>query len=175
MSGGKRYVLDANVFIEAHQKYYAFDICPGFWRALVRQHELRRVFSIDRVKDELTGSTDRLSDWANRDVPESFFKRTSDQAVINTYSKMANWVQNERQFTADAKAEFSRVADGWVVAYATANGLTVVTHEVYAPEVRKKVPIPNLCLEFQVEYCNTFGLLRDVKEQFVLRNRQVRK
>ncbi len=26
-----RYLLDANVFIEAKNLYYAFDICPGFW------------------------------------------------------------------------------------------------------------------------------------------------
>ncbi|MBF0147506.1 MAG: DUF4411 family protein [Magnetococcales bacterium] len=25
------YLLDSNVFIEAKNRYYAFDICPGFW------------------------------------------------------------------------------------------------------------------------------------------------
>ncbi len=25
------YLFDANVFIEAKNRYYAFDICPGFW------------------------------------------------------------------------------------------------------------------------------------------------
>ena len=53
MSDGKRYLLDANVFIEAHRKYYGFAICPGFWLALVRQHERKRIFSIDKVKAEL--------------------------------------------------------------------------------------------------------------------------
>jgi len=28
-------VLDAKVFIEAHKKYYAPDICPAFWNALI--------------------------------------------------------------------------------------------------------------------------------------------
>ena len=45
MSDGKRYVLDANVFIEAHQRYYALDVCPGFWLALIRQHEKQAQFS----------------------------------------------------------------------------------------------------------------------------------
>ena len=44
MSDGKRYVLDANVFIEAHQRYYALDVCPGFWLALIRQHEKQARF-----------------------------------------------------------------------------------------------------------------------------------
>ena len=26
-----KYLLDSNVFIEAKNRYYAFDICPGFW------------------------------------------------------------------------------------------------------------------------------------------------
>lgn len=28
------FLLDANVFIEAKNRYYGFDICPGFWRWL---------------------------------------------------------------------------------------------------------------------------------------------
>jgi len=28
------YLLDANVYIEAHQRYYGMDLCPGFWRWL---------------------------------------------------------------------------------------------------------------------------------------------
>ena len=52
MSGSKRYVLDANVFIEAKNKYYGFYLCPGFWKALIGQHESRHIFSIDKVRDE---------------------------------------------------------------------------------------------------------------------------
>jgi hypothetical protein len=70
MSEVKRYVLDANVFIEAEKNYYAFDICPGFWRALLRQHEARRVCSIDRIRDELVN--DALQQWVRREVPVDF-------------------------------------------------------------------------------------------------------
>lgn len=31
------YALDTNVFIEAHRRYYALDLCPEFWECLVRQ------------------------------------------------------------------------------------------------------------------------------------------
>ena len=34
----KRFLLDANVFIQAKKSYYAFDVAPGFWSALVK-HE----------------------------------------------------------------------------------------------------------------------------------------
>lgn len=171
MSGGRRYVLDANVFIEAYRKYYAFNICPGFWRALVRQHESKRVFSIDRVKSELTAGGDELSDWTKHQAPDSFFKQTLDKAVQNAFSLMMKWVQAEQQFDTDAKAQFASAADGWVIAYANVNHLVVVTHEEYAPDVKRKVPMPNVCIEFGVDYCNSFEMLRDLKVQFVLKKR----
>jgi hypothetical protein len=172
MSDGKRYVLDANVFIEAHQRHYAFDICPGFWLALVRQHEKKRVFSIDKIKGELVGGNDRLSDWAKAKAPATFFKGTADKEVVDAFADMVKWVQGEKQFTTEAKSLFASVADGWVIAYARTNGLVVVTHEDYAPEAKKNVPIPNVCLEFNVAYCNTFEMLRDLKVMFVLRKRR---
>ncbi len=32
------FVLDSDVFIAAKNAYYAFDICPGFWDAIIRAH-----------------------------------------------------------------------------------------------------------------------------------------
>lgn len=43
-----RYLLDANSFIEAKRRHYAFDICPGFWAALLAHHGGSRLASIDR-------------------------------------------------------------------------------------------------------------------------------
>ena len=169
MSVAKRFVLDANVFIDAQKNYYAPDICPGFWSALIRQHEASRVCSIDQVKAELVN--EKLKTWASKTAPASFFKGTQGKSVVDAFRQMVNWVQEERQFTSAAKAEFSSVADGWLVAFAKANGLTVVTLEAYAPDARKKVMIPNICEEFGVDCCDTFEMLRDLKEQFGLKKR----
>lgn len=172
MNAGRRYVLDADVFIEAHRRHYAFDICPGFWTALIRQHRSRTLCSIDRIKEELVDEGDHLAGWVQNTVPEDFFKATADQQVVDTFREMVNWVQMEDQFTVEAKAEFASAADGWLIAFAKVNGLTVVTHEQYASEAKKKVKIPNVCIEFDVPYCDTFDMLRRVKEQFVLKTRR---
>jgi len=119
----KKHALDASVFIQAHRLSYPFDVCPGFWRALVAAHEKKRVFSIDRIKTEIEAGDDRLRRWANEAVPATFFKGTADRAVVDWFRRMVEWVQNEPQFTAEAKAEFANVADGWLVAYAKSNGL----------------------------------------------------
>ncbi len=55
------FVLDANVFSEAHRRYYGSDLCPGFWKCLRHHGEWRRWVSIDRVRDELLTGGDALS------------------------------------------------------------------------------------------------------------------
>jgi hypothetical protein len=162
------FVLDANVFIEASRRYYPFDVCPGFWRALILQCKDKRIRSIDRVEKELHEGKDQLSRWAKESAPEGFFKKTADRAVIERFKEMVGWVHSEAQYAVEAKKEFADVADGWVVAYATSNALVVVTQEVYNREIKTKVPVPNACRQFGVEYVNTFDMLRELGIKLVL-------
>lgn len=69
MDREETYLLDANVFIEAARRYYAFDIAPPFWEALLEFAEKGKLISIDRVKNELLRGKDELSTWVKR----SFF------------------------------------------------------------------------------------------------------
>jgi hypothetical protein len=159
MTSPPRYVLDANVFIEAHKRYYAFDICPGYWAALIAQHHSGLVCSIDRVRDELLAQTDALTDWAKK-LPASFFARTGDPAVTGAFGSIMTWVQNQAQYLPAAKSAFAGIADGWLVAYAKAQGLIIATEEVRDPMIKKKVPIPNVGDAFGVTCINTFDMLR---------------
>jgi hypothetical protein len=81
-------MLDANVFISAHQGWYPFDVCPGFWLALVRQHEAKRIVSIDRVKAELIGMDDDLKEGVQQTAPKTFFKGTADPNVVDAFTEM---------------------------------------------------------------------------------------
>ncbi|EPH03489.1 hypothetical protein HMPREF1531_01552 [Propionibacterium sp. oral taxon 192 str. F0372] len=51
------YLVDANVLIEAKNRYSAFDIAPGFWKWLDQAHLRGTVFSIERVGEELGHGT----------------------------------------------------------------------------------------------------------------------
>lgn len=170
-----RYVLDANVFIEAKNKYYGFDICPGFWTSLIDFNNAKRVYCIDRICDELVKQDDEIKDWVDNRSPDTFFKGTRDQKVVDSFQAMVQWVYAEVQFSLAAKTEFASVADGWVLAYAHANDLTVVTHEEYAPEVKRKVPMPNVCVEFDIKFVNTFEMLRDLRVKFTRRTKKSKK
>ena len=56
-----KYVLDANVFIQAKNLHYGFDFCPAFWAWLEEQNAARKVASIEKVADELRAGEDDLS------------------------------------------------------------------------------------------------------------------
>jgi hypothetical protein len=141
------YVLDANIFIEAKQRYYAFDVCPGFWDALVWHHANGSIISVDRVKAELEVHQDELTNWACADALSLCFVSTDVEAVVSAYGDAVTWVMAQ-DFTDEAKAQFAdqKEADAWVIAYAKANWATVVTHEKPVKDIKRRVPIPNVCL-----------------------------
>lgn len=163
----RRYVLDTNIFIEAHRRYYAFDLCPGFWDAVTRQHAEMRLISIDRVKKEICNG-DELESWVKKTAPHGFFASTQQTDVVQCFQGMMAWVQNNPQFLPMAKAEFAREADGWLAAYAKTNHWTLVTHEEYSRDAKKRVLLPNLCREFDIDYVDTFIMLRDLEVKFHL-------
>lgn len=163
----RNFILDANAFIEAKNRYYGFDICPGYWTALIHHHNLGRICSIDRIADELNKGDDALKGWLDEGVPETFFKSTDEKAVIDKYQEMSRWAFNHDRFTDAAKTQFASVADGWLVAYAAVNNLVVVTHEIYSADIRRSVKIPNVCVEFDIDYVDPFFMLRTLEERFV--------
>lgn len=164
MSNPSTFVLDANVFIEAARSYYAFDLAPGFWKSLINHAVSGRILSIDRVKDELEKGKDELKDWATNDFNNYFFS-TDDIEVIEAYREIINWVQSNDQFLDAAKTEFAASADGWIIAYAKAKNCVVVTHEAFRPQIKNKVPIPNICNAFKIPFINTFEMLRQLGVQ----------
>jgi len=162
------FLLDANIFIQANRQYYSFDICPGFWESLVFHNSGKRLFSIDRVKEELDegDDDDKLKVWATKVMPPNCFISTDDKAIIKRYREIVRWVNQQTQYREGVVADFMSVADGWLVACAKAKEMVLVTHEVYRPEQRNKVPIPNICKAFDVEYVNSFEMLRTLRVRF---------
>ena len=154
------YVLDADVLMQAHRMYYAFDICSGFWDALMKHHANAIVSSIDKILEDIERGegVDDLKRWV-RALPQTFFNATSDALVVAEYGEIVNWV-NRQPFTQPAKAEFMNVSDGWIIAFAKAKGKIVVTQEVLQLGRRNSVKIPNVCEAFHVPYKNTYDFLR---------------
>ncbi len=161
------FVLDTNVFIGAHNDHYAPDFCPAFWDCIPQYFHAGRLISIDRVLNEITKPND-LVQWV-QNAPNGLFASSGDQPVVNAYTTIMNWVHSNPQFLPAAESKFAAVADGWLIAYAQAHGAVVVTHEKVDQKAKKRVPIPNVCQQFNVRYLNTFEMLRQLGVHFDLR------
>lgn len=159
------YLLDTNVFIQAHKTYYAFDICPGFWDCLIHFCDLERLVSIEKVRDmELIGD-DALAQWA-RQAPDRLFLPSTAEPVAKAYSEIMQWVYRNDQFRPAAKASFAAKADGWLVAMAIVHRYDLVTQEPEDNACRKRVPIPNVCRAFGVQWHDTYAMLRALRARF---------
>lgn len=153
-----KYLLDANVFIEAARRYYAFDLAPGFWDALNSHGQNGSIQTIDRVKDEIIKGKDQLCDWIS-DSFDPYIVSTDVPEIITNFAEIMSWATSQ-SYSEAAKAELASVADGWLVACAKHSGSIVVTHEALDKSIKRKIPIPNVCEQFNVPYIDTFGMLR---------------
>ena len=168
MTVHQTYLVDSDVFITAKNLYYAFDICPGFWKSVVHHHRAGRVFSIDRVRSELLAGhkTEDLTRWVRNDIPNSFFIQVDTDVVVRAYTDIMMWAQRHPRFFDIAKAKFATGADAWLVAYARAHSSTVVTNEQSASESRREIKLPDVCDQFGVRRDNMFAMLRALNVQF---------
>ena len=158
------YLLDANVFITAKRLHYGFDFCPGFWDWLRAVHRDGLLFSIESVRDELTGQQDDLAQWIGN-LPGGFFLRPG-AATLNSYETVTRWAADPR-YSTPARNNFLNTADYHLVAQAHEGGHTVVTHEVPAGSPNR-IKIPDACVGLGVGCLLPHELLRRERARFVL-------
>jgi len=164
------YLLDADVFIRAKNLHYGLDYCPAFWDWLIREHQAGKVFSIEKVSDEINAVNDELSDWAAA-LDDAFFEEP-DENTLDALGTVSQWATshtfaNGQRYTPAAVSTFLQIGDYYLIAQALSGRHIVVTHEVPANSVNK-VKIPNACLGVRVKYMTPYEMLRKEKARFVL-------
>jgi len=158
------YLLDANIFIQAKNLHYGFDFCPAFWDWLIENNAVGKVFSIEKVGDELEAGSDELADWASKRGPAFFLK--PDAPVVPALATVSSWATGQ-SFDPAAISTFLQVADYYLVAHALAHGHVVVTHEKPDNSTKRiKIPIP--CIELGIKCMTPYEMLRLERARFVL-------
>lgn len=142
------YLLDANVFIEAYNRYYADSIAPSFWQWLAAADNIH---TISQVKDEVGQKEDGCAALISsvKVVPSDL----THAAAISDH------VNQHQTYSSASKHEFLSKADFHLVCAAKASNWIVVTQEVKASN-SKKVKIPNICEAFSIQSMNTFTMLK---------------
>lgn len=168
------YLIDSDVLIEAKDRHYAFDFCPGFWDWILQQHVLRVVFSVKAIGDELKAGNDQLAVWTAKQGSKFFLpedaKTVAAMAVVA--KAVSNMAVNKVPYTPAALNQFMSSGDYRLISHAKAHGHVVVTHEVgqkgsNQPSL-KRLKIPDVCNAVGVDCISPFKLLRDEGAKLVI-------
>ncbi len=151
------YLLDSDVFINAKNRHYAFDIVPAFWDWLEQAHRDGRVFTVERCAQEVLAGGDELADWIKEQLPSFALKPSADDQealqAVSAWAASAGYRQG-------AVAEFLAAGDYFLVAQALSRGYVVVTHEEPAPLAQRSIKIPDACNAVGVRWISPFQMLR---------------
>jgi len=158
------YLLDANVFISAKNLHYGLDFCPAFWDWLVDSNAAGKVFSIEKVGDEVSALADELSVWAKVRGTGLFLR--PDAAAVPSLAAVSAWATGQHYEPA-AVSTFLQVADYYLIAQALAGRHTVVTHEIPSASTRK-IKIPDACIGLNIKCMTPYEMLRLERARFIL-------
>src|SRR5262249_38724898 len=137
----------------------------AFWTWIEQQHRAGRVYTVQRVADEVLAGGDELADWMTAQ-PASFRlpARPDNQPALQTVSQ---WAAGAGYHQA-AVATFLQAGDYYLVAQALSHGFTVVIQEAPDPVVSKKrIKIPDACKAVGVSWPTPFAMLRTEGARFV--------
>ena len=143
-----KYLLDANIFIEAYKRYYHNKIVSNFWQWLVKDED---IYTIQKIKDEIDDGNDELY---------TLIKNVKTLGNIQNIGQVANYVN--QKYNQEETAKFLAKADPLLIATGINNaGVTVITNEVLVGNNSNKIKIPNVCKGLNVNYKNgIFDILK---------------
>jgi hypothetical protein len=162
MMTDKKYCLDANVLIQAWQKYYSPKICPDYWDLLDYLGTQNVVFMPEMVYDEIVRTDDDLSKWLKKSkIPI----KKIDEQVTKCLKEVYSADPNHKFLVDNTKAR--SLADPWVIAHALREKAVVVTKEEKVTALNStKIKIPNVCEKMNVSWINDFQLIEELGIKF---------
>jgi|WetSurMetagenome_2_1015567.scaffolds.fasta_scaffold274187_2 hypothetical protein len=158
----KKYCLDANVLIQAWQKYYSPKICPTYWDLLDSLGTQNIVFMPEMVYDEIVRTDDDLSKWLKSSkIPIKKIDEQVTKCLKDIYSADPN-----HKFLVD-NTKARSLADPWVIAHALSENAVVVTKEEKVTALNStKIKIPNVCDKMNLSWINDFQFIEELGIKF---------
>jgi len=122
------------------------------------------LISIDRVRKELFDKNDDLKLWCRENLPDDFFKNTSE--IINEYQKVITWTfSRSSHYSQNAINEFFTAdkADAFIFAYALSDiaTKTIVAQKLSTPKMKGKIKISELCNVLNMFYMKGMEMFRE--------------
>lgn len=160
------FLVDSNSFMTPYRLYYAFDLVPAYWDAIIQHIKSGRIVILDMVKAEIEKGEDDLSEWLASASELTVIPHVNEK-TIEKYQQIIRFIATSGFYRESALTIWSQrsVADPWLIASASANGFTLVTEEVGTSGLTKKNPqkkakIPDVAGKFDVKTINVYEMMR---------------
>ncbi len=157
-----KYCLDANVLIQAWQKYYNPKFCPDYCKILVELGKKGKIFIPELVYEEIVRTEDDLSKWLKGSkIP---INKISEPITI-CLQKIYAADPIHKNLVDNTKAR--SLADPWVIAHALHENASVVTKEEKVTALNsKRIKIPNVCENMGIRWINDFQFIEELDIKF---------
>ena len=157
------YCIDANVLIQAWQKYYSPKICPSYWEILNHLGINERIFIPEVVYEEIVRTEDDLSKWLKvSDIPI----RKIDENVASCLRSIYSHSPEHKSLVDNTKGR--SLADPWIIAHAISEKAVVVTKENKETAINsRRIKIPNVCDNMNVRWVNDFEFINELEIKFI--------
>ncbi len=157
-----KYCLDANVLIQAWQKYYNPKFCPDYWKILVELGKNGKIFIPELVYEEIVRTEDDLSKWLKGSkIP---INKISEPGTI-CLQKIYAADPTHKNLVDNTKAR--SLADPWVIAHALHENASVVTKEEKVTALNSnRIKIPNVCDNMGIRWINDFQFIDELDIKF---------
>lgn len=145
-----KYILDANVYIDAYDRYYRHEFFPSFWESfsiILGEHVV-----IPKIVTSETYQSKWFLDWLN----DNFSQDTlNHKGYSSEWQEILDFVQNcglykDSALIAQNGWAIDTIADPWIIAIAKKHSLVVVSEELRDPNLGKgnlvkAAKVPDVC------------------------------
>lgn len=154
------YLLDTNIYISFYERYYPIKYFPSFWEQITPVLNAN-VKIPDIVVDETV-----QSEWFINQFLKVFYHQDfiDHRKYSNDWGEILNYIANsdcykEEALTSDRAWTHERIADGWEIAIAKRDNLTIVSDEIPNRTLSNTHPsrnpkIPDIAANFNVPCIN---------------------
>lgn len=157
-----KYCLDANVLIQAWQKYYNPRFCPDYWNILIELGKRDKIFIPELVYEEIIRTEDDLTKWLK--ASKITIKKITEPVTI-CLQKIYAADPLHRNLVDNINGR--SLADPWVIAHSIHENSIVVTKEEKIIALNsKRIRIPNVCDNMGVRWINDFQFIEELDIRF---------
>ena len=165
-----KYIIDSNCFVTPHRSFCPTDVGISFWNKIQTLAKQGKIYSLDKVKEELYSNSDDLKKWLEATINDRFFIEFTQAHSIHKLATIIQWASTNEFYTERAKRKFLNMekADIYLASFASVNPeeWTIVSMERSAPNSPGEIKLPDVCTQYNVRCIQLEDMFREIGETF---------